>query len=104
MAVRRPDWRIRILGRVDDVLNARKKYPVAPIEQKIQQLLGVDEVCVFSGLNAAGNEELAVAIQSGRQLSRSEVEVVARRCAPFFNEFHAQRQKPARRGGLCSNF
>ena len=48
----------------------------------------------FSGLNAAGNEELAVAIQSGRQLSRSELETVARRCAPFervrftvFNEF-----------------
>jgi hypothetical protein len=36
------------------------------------------EVCVFSGLNAAGNEELAVAVQSSRQLSRSELEAVAR--------------------------
>ncbi len=84
MAVRRADGRIRILGRVDDVLNVQgKKYPVAPIEHRIQRLLGVDEVCVFSGLNAAGNEEFAVAVQSSRQLSRSEVEVVARRCAPF---------------------
>jgi len=95
MAVRRADGRIRILGRVDDVVNVEgRKFPVAPIEHEIQQLLGVDEVCLFSGLNAAGKEELAVAIQSSRQLSRSEVEVVTRRCAPFetvrvtvFNEF-----------------
>src|SRR5215471_19183407 len=95
MAVRRADGRIRILGRVDDVINVQGgKFAVTPIEHEIQQLLGVDEVCLFSGLNAAGKEELAVAIQSSRQLSRLEVEVVARRCAPFetvrvtvFNEF-----------------
>ena len=95
MAVRRADGRIRILGRVDDVVNVQGgKFAVTPIEHEIQQLLGVDEVCLFSGLNAAGKEELAVAIQSSRQLSRLEVEVVARRCAPFetvrvtvFNEF-----------------
>jgi acyl-coenzyme A synthetase/AMP-(fatty) acid ligase len=95
MAIRRSDGRIRILGRVDDVLNVEgKKYAVAPIEQVIQQELGVDEVCVFSGLNAAGNEELAVAIESSRQLSRSELEAVTRQCAPFerirvtvFNKF-----------------
>ena len=84
MAVRRPDGRIRILGRVDGVVNLQgKKYPVAPFEHAIQQLLGVDEVCVFSGLNAAGVVELAIAIQSSRQLSRSELEAVARQCAPF---------------------
>jgi acyl-coenzyme A synthetase/AMP-(fatty) acid ligase len=95
MAVRRADGRIRILGRVDDVVNVQgRKFAVTPIEHEIQQLLGVDEVCLFCGPNAAGNEELAVAIQSSRQLSRSEVEVVTRRCAPFetvrvtvFNEF-----------------
>jgi acyl-coenzyme A synthetase/AMP-(fatty) acid ligase len=95
MAVRRADGRIRILGRVDDVVNVQgRKFAVTPIEHEIQQLLGVDEVCLFSGLNATGNEELAVAIQSSRQLSRSEVEAVVRRCAPFktvrvtvFNEF-----------------
>src|SRR5262249_45825276 len=95
IAVRRADGRIRILGRVDDVVNVQgRKFAVTPIEHEIQQMLGVDEVCLFSGLNAAGNEELAVAIQSNRQLSRSEVEVVVRRCAPFetvrvmvFNEF-----------------
>src|SRR5262249_3507802 len=95
MAVRRADGRIRIFGRVDDVENGEERnFRVAPIEQEIQQVLGVDEVCLFSGLTAAGKEELAVAIQPSRQLSRSEVEVVPRRCAPFetvrvtvFNEF-----------------
>src|SRR5262249_3827628 len=84
MAVRRADGRIRILGRVDDMVNVQGlKFAVGPIEHEIQRLLGVDEVCLFCGLNAAGNEELAVAIQSSRQLSRSEVEAVVRRCAPF---------------------
>jgi acyl-coenzyme A synthetase/AMP-(fatty) acid ligase len=79
MAVRRPDGRIRILGRIGDVVNVQGiKYPVAPIEHEIQQLLGVDEVCVFSGLNAAGNEEIAVAVQSSRQLLKSELEAVVR--------------------------
>src|SRR5262249_36178189 len=84
LAVRRADGRIRILGRVDDVVNVQGiKYAVGPIEHEIQQLLGVDEVCLFSGLNAAGNEILAVAVQSSRQLSRSEVAAVVRPCAPF---------------------
>src|SRR5262249_36111581 len=58
--------------------------PVGPIEHEIQQKLGVDEVCLFSGLNAGGEEGLAVAVQSTRELARSEVEVVVRRYAPFF--------------------
>ena len=77
MAVRRADGAHS--GRVDDVLNVRGiKYAAATAEQRIQREPGVDEVCVFSGLNAAGNEELGIAIQSARQLSRSEWEGVAR--------------------------
>src|SRR5262245_3205806 len=84
MAVRRADGRIRILGRVDDMVNVRgQKYAVAPLEQALQHHLGVDEVCLFSGLNAAGNDELAVAIQSVRQFSRSELEPIARRARSF---------------------
>jgi acyl-coenzyme A synthetase/AMP-(fatty) acid ligase len=96
IAVRRADGRIRILGRVDDVVNVQGiKYPVALFEHGIQQLLGLDAVCVFSGPNAAGNEELAVAVETSRLLWRSELEAVARYCAPLrlrvrvavFNEF-----------------
>jgi acyl-coenzyme A synthetase/AMP-(fatty) acid ligase len=79
MAVRRADGRIRILGRVDDVLNVQgRKHAVAPIEHAIQHQLGVDEVCVFSGLNATGHEELGIVIQSSRQLSRSELDSITR--------------------------
>jgi hypothetical protein len=60
-----------------------KKYAVAPLEQALQHQLGVDEVCLFSGLNAAGNDELAVAIQSARQFSRSELDPIARRLRSF---------------------
>lgn len=65
MAVKRADGRIRILGRVEDVINLRgEKVAVAPIEQNVQRYLGVDEVCLFGHLNDAGEEELIVAIQS----------------------------------------
>jgi len=63
MAVRRADGAHS--DRVDDVLKVRGiKYAAATAEQRIQREPGVDEVCVFSGLNAAGNEELGIAIQS----------------------------------------
>ena len=65
MAVKRADGRIRILGRVDDVVNLQgTKVAVAPIEQDFQRYLEVDEVCIFAHLNEAGREELIVAIQS----------------------------------------
>ena len=65
MAVRREDGRIRVLGRTGDVINVNGlKYPVAPIEQRLQQSLGVEEVCLFTGLSEDGVEELFVAIQA----------------------------------------
>ncbi len=74
MVVRRADGRIRVLGRTADVINVNGvKYPVGPIEQRIQQSLGVDEVCLFTGLSESGVEELVVAIQSGRDHDEAEV-------------------------------
>jgi acyl-coenzyme A synthetase/AMP-(fatty) acid ligase len=84
MAVRRADGRIRILGRADDVVNIQgRKAATAPIEQEIQDLLRVDEVCLFSGLNDQGIEELMIAIQSDRELPQSELDAVAGRFASF---------------------
>ena len=84
MAVRRADGRIRVLGRTDDVVNFQgQKLAVAPIEQEIQDALRVDEVCVFSGLDDRGNEELVIAIQSKREFQQSELEAVAGRFASF---------------------
>jgi acyl-coenzyme A synthetase/AMP-(fatty) acid ligase len=74
MAVRRADGRIRALGRTGDVINVKGvKYAVGPVEQRLQQSLGVEEVCLFTGLSEAGVEELVVAIRSERDHSPSEV-------------------------------
>jgi acyl-coenzyme A synthetase/AMP-(fatty) acid ligase len=79
MAVSRADGRIRILGRTADVLNMRgQKIAVAPIELAIQHALRVEEVCLLSGLNDAGQEELVVAIQSEAKPPRAALERIAR--------------------------
>jgi len=73
LVVRREDGRIRLLGRADDVLNIQgSKTAAAPLEQAIQRLLGVNEVVLLSGLNAAGQDELVVVVESDRKLSQSE--------------------------------
>lgn len=65
MAVRRADGRIRILGRSADVVNFQgQKLAVAPIEQRIQTMLNVDNVCLFSGINIDGEEEVVIALES----------------------------------------
>jgi acyl-CoA synthetase (AMP-forming)/AMP-acid ligase II len=67
MAVQREDGRIRILGRVQDVLNlGGQKIPVAPIEESIRQSLGLENVCVFAVQNKAGMEALAVVIEASQ--------------------------------------
>jgi acyl-CoA synthetase (AMP-forming)/AMP-acid ligase II len=84
MAVRRGDGRVRILGRTVDVLNVQgAKVAVAPIELALQQMLGVDEVCLFSGLDEAGKDQLAVAIQADKELPRSALDAVTRKFPTF---------------------
>ena len=39
------------------------KVPVAPIEQQMRQLLDIEDLCLFQGVDAAGVEELVVAIE-----------------------------------------
>jgi acyl-coenzyme A synthetase/AMP-(fatty) acid ligase len=83
MAVRRQDGRIRILGRVADVVILQGvKIAVTPIEQSIQRDLKVDEVCIFSGLNKQGYEEVVVAIQSNREIEKTKLEGIARKFFP----------------------
>jgi acyl-coenzyme A synthetase/AMP-(fatty) acid ligase len=65
MAVQRGDGRIRILGRSADVVNIRgQKLALAPIEHEIQNRLGVDNVCLFSGISNEGDEEVVIAMES----------------------------------------
>jgi acyl-coenzyme A synthetase/AMP-(fatty) acid ligase len=83
-AVRRADGRIRILGRVADVLNVGgQKIALGPIEQRLQEYLNVDEVCVFSGLNAASDVELVIAMKSDIRPSQEKLDRVNRSFASF---------------------
>lgn len=78
LGVQRADGAIRILGRSNDVLNVRgSKLAVAPLEQRAQEHLGVETVCLFSGLDKMGVEELVVVIEGDRAPSRDEMQKLA---------------------------
>ena len=84
MAVQRVDGRIRILGRSADVLNIRgQKLAVAPMEEKIQTLLGVSAVCLFSGLSTTGEEEVVIAIESEQWPEKSKLNHLGHEFAQF---------------------
>lgn len=84
LALRREDGFIKILGRSADVINIQgNKTAVAPIEQSIQSLLGVDEVCVFSGLSDKGVDVLIIAVESQEALSKSDLEIVGSKFSQF---------------------
>src|SRR5262249_37782643 len=102
MAVRRQDGRIRIVGRFADVVILRgQKLAVAPIEQAIQHDLKVEEVCVFSGLNKQGYEEVVVAIQSDRVIEKAKLESVVRKFFPSERvRFSIHREFPRTETGM----
>jgi acyl-coenzyme A synthetase/AMP-(fatty) acid ligase len=83
LAVKRADGRIRILGRVADTINLQgQKVAVAPIEQRLQDYLQVEEVCLFAHLTDQGQDELIVAIQSHSMPSQAKLDQIRR-------EFHS---------------
>ncbi len=85
-AVRRGDGRIRLLGRSVDVLNiGGSKVATAPIEQQIQQALGVANVCLFSRLDEAGKDELAIAYEAPSDAPQRRLDGLARQF-PVFNQ------------------
>jgi acyl-CoA synthetase (AMP-forming)/AMP-acid ligase II len=84
IAVRRADGRIRILGRAADVLNLQgQKIAVAPVEQKIQNFLGVSAACLFSFLSDDGREELVIAIEANKAPPQSQLDRIAREFKSF---------------------
>jgi acyl-coenzyme A synthetase/AMP-(fatty) acid ligase len=102
LAVRDADGRIRILGRVGDVLNIQgAKVAVAPLEQKVQMLLGVDNVCLFGTLNSHGAEELVVAIEARRVPPQDDLQRVARDFMQFQTvRFHVLPAFPRTEAGM----
>ncbi len=87
MAIKRADGRIRILGRVSDVINVQgAKVAVGPIEESICRFLNADEVCLFTHLNDAGQDELIIAMQSDRKPPPDKLDQIARKY-PYFESF-----------------
>jgi acyl-coenzyme A synthetase/AMP-(fatty) acid ligase len=79
IAVCREDGRIRILGRVDDVLNVQgNKLAIGPLEDKVQRMLGITSVCLFAGLAGDGKEEVVVAIEGDRLPPKEKLDLLAR--------------------------
>jgi acyl-coenzyme A synthetase/AMP-(fatty) acid ligase len=74
LAIRRNDGKIRVLGRNTDVIIiGGDKYASGPIEQAIQQRLGIDEACVFTRMTEDGDDEMAVCIQADRRPTEADV-------------------------------
>lgn len=84
MAVRRSDGRIRVLGRSADVLNLQgRKVAVAPVEQAIQDWLGVSAVCIFSGIDDQGLDEVVVALETAKEPPPEQLESLRRELGSF---------------------
>jgi len=74
MAKRRADGRVRLLGRVSDVLVIKSdKFAVGPIEEDIEKRLGCSKACVFSRQNARSVEQVFVAIEADAPVSDDNV-------------------------------
>ncbi len=84
LAVTAEDGRVRVLGRVSDVLTVgAQKLAVAPIERDLEAALGVQEVCVFSGLTSDGIHELVIAIRSPTAPKPAQQALVRKRFSMF---------------------
>jgi acyl-coenzyme A synthetase/AMP-(fatty) acid ligase len=65
MAIARADGCIRPLGRkLDVIIVGGQKMASAPLELTLQNMLDADAVCVFSGADSTGRQELVVAVKS----------------------------------------
>jgi len=84
MAVRWEDGRVRVLGRSVDVINWKgQKLSVAPIEEKIRELLGVKAVCLFSGIDSAGESEVVISLETRQWPDKSDLDYIGCEFAHF---------------------
>ena len=102
LAVQRADGRIRVLGRVDHVLNFQgQKRPVAPIETEIQILTGARDVCAFAGFDLTGHEIAVIALE----VDRPPPTAILDRAAALFpgfsqTRFHMEPHLPRGTNGM----
>jgi acyl-coenzyme A synthetase/AMP-(fatty) acid ligase len=80
MGVQREDGRVRVLGRVSDVLNlGGQKIAIGPFEKAARSLLGVDNLCVFNQQTEDGKDMLIVVIEGDRLPDRSRLQALAQK-------------------------
>jgi len=76
-AVRLADGRIRVLGRSADVLNAKGgKFLLDPLEREAAGFVGGNAVCLSSRLDANGNDQLLVAIETLRPVTPDQLQAL----------------------------
>ncbi len=75
--MRLPDGRIRVLGRSADVLNAKGgKFLLDPLEREAAAFVGGNAVCLFSRLDAHGNDQLMVAIETLGPVTQDQLQAL----------------------------
>jgi acyl-coenzyme A synthetase/AMP-(fatty) acid ligase len=95
LAVRRADGKIRILGRIADVVNvAGFKLAVAPMEEKIQQILSARAVCVLAGQAEDGRSDLVVAIEADAEPTEAQAAVIRDHFKPQAIRFYVTASLP----------
>ena len=66
-------------GRASDVVNVLgNKVATGPIEQALQDRLGVDAVCIVSIRGKETDDEIHIVIEATRRIERADVEAAAR--------------------------
>jgi acyl-coenzyme A synthetase/AMP-(fatty) acid ligase len=87
MAVRRADDRVRILGRVRDVLViGGQKVPVRPHEERAQEILEVDNVCLFARQTDGGAVVLLVVVEGDELPPLERMQAMAAGYRDAFND------------------
>jgi acyl-coenzyme A synthetase/AMP-(fatty) acid ligase len=101
LAVKRGDGAVRVLGRALDVVNiGGLKVATAPIEEAVQQALGVNVVCVFSGLDQSGEDGLVVALETSESIDKSKLQsVVSKLPSGTLVRFVGMREFPRTQSG-----
>ncbi|MGV0960892.1 MAG: AMP-binding protein [Limnohabitans sp.] len=78
LAVRRADGRMRVLGRMVDVINIRgSKVASAALEETLREGLGVTAVCTFSGLMADNEDRILIAVETAAPIAPERYQQLA---------------------------
>jgi len=59
------------------------KVAVGPLEETARAILGVEGVCLFNGVDAAGRDEVVVAIEADQAPSPERLEAIANALPAF---------------------